>query len=225
MSTKYLTYYDADVDLEDVELFEDRRWLNDKCIDLFIEYLEHNTTSNDDVSRSKVFLLRAALTFFISNIQDSTFLAGALPKQIFIAQVIFMIVNDNVDVTKARGGNHWSLLVFIRKTNKFLHYDSASGMNTGVAKYNAMRIAGVLGVTGSSFHNMKTPLQENGNECGVYVISITEQLYQKVVKYYQTHHHDDEKEFASIFELEQDKIPTGREMRKRCRKIVQELRD
>ncbi|CAG8585834.1 3977_t:CDS:2 [Gigaspora rosea] len=193
MSAKYLTYYDADVDLEDVELFEDGRWLNDKCIDLFIEYLDHNLTSKDDISRSKVFLLRAALTYLISNIQDSTFLAGALPKRIFTAQVIFMIVNDNVDVTKARGGNHWSLLIFIRKTNKFLHYDSANGMNIGVAKYNAMRIASVLNVTGSSFHNMKTPLQEN--------------------------------EFDLAFEIEQDQIPIGREMRKRCKKIVQELRE
>ncbi|CAG8481326.1 5545_t:CDS:2 [Scutellospora calospora] len=249
MSSKYLTYYDADVDLEDVELFEDGRWLNDKCIDLFIEYLDHNITSKDDISRSKVFLLRAALTFLISNIQGVLsyitfiFIASLLYDQflskssIFTAQVIFMIVNDNNDVTKARGGNHWSLLIFIRKTNKFLHYDSANGMNTEAAKSNAVRIAGVLGVTGSSFHNMKTPLQENAfnfnnfvfkphiKECGIYVISITEQLYRKVIKYYQTHDHDDEIELSSVFELDNDQIPIGREMRKRCRNIVKDLRN
>ena len=44
------------------------------------------------------------------------------------SEYIFLPVNDNVELCKD-AGDHWSLLVYGKKTNKFYHYDSIGRSN------------------------------------------------------------------------------------------------
>ncbi|KAM5581424.1 NEDD8-specific protease 1-like [Rosa sericea] len=50
-------------------------------------------------------------------------------------------VNDNVDTSQSDGGKQWSLLVYYRKSNTFMHYDSFGGFNSLVARklYRAVK--------------------------------------------------------------------------------------
>ncbi|CAG8448921.1 14317_t:CDS:2 [Acaulospora morrowiae] len=222
----YLTYHDADIDEEAVMLFNDGCWLNDKCIDLYLEYLAHTVAPEDD-SEKAIFICSAAMTFFLSNLPSGTDLSILVAPQFTSAPVIFSVINNNPDVTVALGGSHWSLMVYVRDMNECLHYDSASGINTNAAKKVAKKLFGI-----GKVRNMRVPQQQNAtfiainslrlfitSECGLYVLSIAEHIYRKVIK-----PKDALKYPKELFEIEFSEIPSGDTMRKNCRGVVATLK-
>lgn len=73
----------------------------------------------------------------------------------FLANVIFIPVNDKKLLESFEGGSHWSLLVYVKKNNKFLYYDSSNNYNFNVANKFATKISGVLEVKSKLNFNEK----------------------------------------------------------------------
>lgn len=92
-------------------------------------------------------------------------------------------INNNEDVDFASGGTHWSLLVYRRDYNCFEHYDSMDGMNLRIAKKCVSIIKPFIcsDVSSAKFEEPWTPQQENGYDCGVYVMAIAQTLCKAYV--------------------------------------------
>lgn len=72
-----------------------------------------------------------------------------------------------------------SLLVYFQETNSFHHYDSHSSFNTSAARSLAQNVEPFLHCKSGQnpcFMEDRCPQQQNGYDCGVYVVCVTEQL-------------------------------------------------
>lgn len=89
-------------------------------------------------------------------------------------------MNDNPDVEAAGGGSHWSLLVYFCHACIFRHYDSSTGRASRTAAARLHRaVRDVLAPGGTPCplqHVQAMPQQENGYDCGIYVLAMTDAL-------------------------------------------------
>ncbi|GBC01037.1 hypothetical protein RclHR1_04040007 [Rhizophagus clarus] len=219
MLTATLYYKDAMLTPADYYLLYDDRWLNDQCVDFYLEYLEYNSSVKEE-SKVKPYLLRASMSFLIANIEDAKYLSKALPKQIFSSDIIFIPVNNKQSLESYIGGSHWSLLVYVKENNKFLYYDSANDMNFDIANKFADKISGVLEVKRNDIVIVNTPQQKNGSDCGVFVLSITDQFYQRII---ESQSNSDQVDFEKILEVDVQNLLSPSNMRKKIRNLVNEL--
>ncbi|RIA80197.1 hypothetical protein C1645_810549 [Glomus cerebriforme] len=221
MLTSTLYYKDAMLTPADYDYLYDDRWLNDQCIDFYLEYLEYNFPIKDD-SKVRLCLLRASMSFLISNIEDAKYLSKALPKQMFSANIIFIPVNDKQLLESFVGGSHWSLLVYVKNSNKFLYYDSANNYNLYVANKFADKISGILEFERDDMKIMNTPQQMNGIDCGVYVLSIIDQLYQRII---ELPSNSDQADCEKILEVDKQNLLPISDMRKEIRDLAEKLKN
>ncbi|CAG8572523.1 8067_t:CDS:2 [Ambispora leptoticha] len=219
-----LLYHDVVLYKDDFELLKDHQWLNDTCIEFYMEYLEKTklTSQKDEQeNRLTIFLLKPGLTYLISNIQDAQFLASAIPREIYMADIIFLPINNNQNPTRAGGGTHWSLVVYLKAQQQFLHYDSAHEFNTVAAHVTVERIAALLDVKEIRFLQMLTPQQDNGTDCGVFVIAIIDHLVNRILT---------KSAGAANFVMDEMQISSANditspgEMRLRLQQLVEQLR-
>ena len=100
--------------------------------------------------------------------------------QVQTKSVVLFAVNDNPDVEAAGGGSHWSLLVYFCHACIFRHYDSSTGRASRTAAARLHRaVRDVLapgGIECPLQHVQAMPQQENGYDCGIYVLAMTDAL-------------------------------------------------
>ncbi|KAK9935781.1 hypothetical protein M0R45_022866 [Rubus argutus] len=137
MDPKVLTYNSVVLRRSDLDLLRGPHYLNDCIIEFYFSYVS-NYLCNDDI-----LLVSPTMSFWLANSEDSeaTFRDFEESNQLGKKQVVIFTVNDNQDTSKKDGGNHWSLLVYYRKSNAFVHYDSLGGLNNLVARkfYGAVK--------------------------------------------------------------------------------------
>ncbi|KAF7731264.1 SUMO1 sentrin specific peptidase 8 [Apophysomyces ossiformis] len=192
-----LHFHDVVVREYDYDTLADGQWINDTIIDFHAEYLEREYLPKDN----SFLFLRPGMVQLIRHTPgkrkeegdsnrgelipktDPTQLGSALPANIDQRLVIFIPINDGEPQT-AYSGSHWSLLVFLRATATFYYYDSMQGANLNEARATAMKLLLLLKLSQHpEFIPVPTPQQENGADCGVYVISITDLLVQRMLHY------------------------------------------
>mmetsp|Transcript_18809 Transcript_18809/g.33583 ORF Transcript_18809/g.33583 Transcript_18809/m.33583 type:complete len:124 (-) Transcript_18809:294-665(-) len=83
-------------------------------------------------------------------------------------QLIVFAVNNNRDVDCAGGGSHWSTLVYFARSKSFVHFDSLSGGNSVSARRLFETISDFF--NGGSFKEGNMRQQENGHDCGLFVL-------------------------------------------------------
>jgi sentrin-specific protease 8 len=91
-------------------------------------------------------------------------------------------VNDNQSFDSE--SSHWSLLVY--ENQRFVHYDSSAGHNTTAAKKIARTFLQLLSASGVDnvptwssglfVNDRDAPQQQNGYDCGMYVLVVAEFL-------------------------------------------------
>lgn len=101
-------------------------------------------------------------------------------------------VNDSSEVEKASSGSHWSLLVFSRPDNKFIHFDSWGGSNEYAARKLYQKLLPLISpdsdTTSLTFHSMEDCCaQDNGRDCGLHVLGNARHVLEFVNK---SHSHD-----------------------------------
>lgn len=169
---KILSYNDVVLRKSDLDILGGPYYLNDRIIEFYFSYLCTRHPSKD------ILLAPPSIAFWIMNCPDPESLNDFLePLNLRDKKLVIFPVNDNNDVSKAEGGNHWSLLAFYREANVFVHHDSNKGMN----KYHAKRLyKAVARFTGGSNSTSdpsyvecsESPQQVNGHDCGLYVTAI-----------------------------------------------------
>jgi len=173
-----LNYYDSLLRQSDVALLNVGQWLNDRLIGFAFEYFQNDVFS---ALADHVVFISPEVTQFIK-------LSGAEELPIFLEplnlpskDLVFLAVNDQEDMERA-GGSHWSLLVYSRKLDACVHYDSASS-NEHTARKLAKKISMFVNNTGSTsvkFIEGSLSQQTNSSDCGVYTVAVAELICEKV---------------------------------------------
>jgi len=168
-----LSYGDCLLRTRDVALLKSPNWLNDALIGFAFEFL-FNQLSHD--LRSSVCMIAPEVTQFIK-LSASGDEEGGLPLEIFLEPLkleekdfVFLAINDQDD-SESAGGNHWSLLVFSRSNNAFVHFDSAS-YNRSDADRVAKKVAPFVKCSSSPrfVESSRAAKQRNGFDCGMFLI-------------------------------------------------------
>ncbi|KAF5930933.1 hypothetical protein HYC85_031806 [Camellia sinensis] len=165
---KILSYNDVVLRRSDLDILSGPYFLNDRIIEFYFSYLPSCYPSEE--------------ILLIANRRDIESLKDFVePLNLSSKKLVIFPVNNNDDVTEAEGGNHWSLLMFERKTNVFVHHDSYGGLNAGHAKQLYRATVGYMGISDMAsackyVEYSKTPQQVNGYDCGLYIAAIAKAI-------------------------------------------------
>ncbi|EFA81807.1 sentrin-specific protease 8 [Heterostelium album PN500] len=185
-----LSFKDASLYKSDLSILKNRyQWLNDAIISFYFEYLS-DTLLKDYLE--KITLMSASTVFMLNyvngdDVAELNSMIGALdlPSK----EIIFIPINNNEDPDQIAGGSHWSLLVYEKVNQSFYYYDSISGdSNYAYGCVIARKLYKLLTgqqYTSSKISKRNTPQQRNGFDCGMYLLSITENLSQQLIENYK----------------------------------------
>lgn len=161
-----VSYHDCILRKNDVSLLEGPHWLNDAVIGFYFEYLGQRHKH----SRHRLLFISPELTQLLKLTDSHEYPIFLDPIKATEKDFIFFPVND-CSSRYTGGGTHWSLVVFSRLEKTCYSFDSSRGMNAGVAREFSRSIMRYLLDKGKGqFVEVETPLQENGYDCGLFVL-------------------------------------------------------
>ncbi|XP_022988745.1 NEDD8-specific protease 1-like [Cucurbita maxima] len=185
MDPKFLTYNGVVLRRSDVRSLEDCNYLNDAIIDFYFAYLFESYQSDD------ILLVPTSISFLLGNAPDwDTFIATVESLNFHEKKLIFFTVNDNSNFSSS-GGSHWSLLVYCRKRNLFMHYDSLHMMNNESAFAIYESVNSYISYDSAEFMECRAPRQRNGYDCGLYVMEIARVIYERYFNFDQFQNEDE----------------------------------
>ncbi|ULJ74465.1 Ulp1 family isopeptidase [Rhizobium gallicum] len=161
-----------------------REWLEDRHIQRDYELLmEELRGSNPDLA-SRTRFVDPLIAFQVGNAVDRDALTAL--HRLFhdrngndSADFLFLPVNDASVTDPNRRGTHWSLLLVDRRDRErpaaAYHYDSSWGRNDEPAERLARRV-------GANLRGARMRQQENGFDCGVFVVDGTRALVQGLAR-------------------------------------------
>ncbi|EEF41760.1 sentrin/sumo-specific protease, senp8, putative [Ricinus communis] len=116
---------------DDLCLLNGPYYLSDSIIDFYFNYLSSFYSLDDD--DNGILFVPPTVSFWLANCGDDpdTIKDFLEPLNLSSKNLIFFAVNDSERVVHrdGGGGTHWSLLVFCREMNMFVHHDSCHGIN------------------------------------------------------------------------------------------------
>ncbi|KMT03925.1 hypothetical protein BVRB_8g187350 [Beta vulgaris subsp. vulgaris] len=125
-----LKYKDIVLRASDLDTLRGPCFLNDQIIAFYFSYLLSSSKSDD------ILFVEPSISVCLANCQDDKFIEEFAQSCIMSSKrLVLFTVNDNDDFDGG-GGNHWSILVYDRTKNSFLHYDSMEGVNS----FHAMKL-------------------------------------------------------------------------------------
>ncbi|KAI4322218.1 hypothetical protein L6164_021930 [Bauhinia variegata] len=171
---KILSYNDVVLRRSDLGILSGPYFLNDRIIEFYFSYLASSYPTKD------ILLVPPSIAFWIMQCPVVESLRDFLePLHLSEKTLVIFPINNNDDVSLAEGGSHWSLLVYYRNANNFVHHDSLNGMNRVPAKKLYKAVVGYMGMGVSDSASeaeflecSDSPKQRNGHDCGLYVIAI-----------------------------------------------------
>ncbi|KAJ2464151.1 hypothetical protein GGI03_003404, partial [Coemansia sp. RSA 2337] len=172
------SYHDTAVYSGDPLTLHEGQWLNDAMLSFYYEYLTHEILRGDN----SVLLLKPTLVQCLRLQQDVESLRSALPTDMHSKEIIFIPINNSNGFEHV-GGSHWSLLVYVKHTNPTYHYyDSMANVNYQYALAVKSKLDLFLFGASSQGPPMVThscPQQENGSDCGIFVVLYTDLLARR----------------------------------------------
>ncbi|KAJ2103862.1 hypothetical protein GGI09_000440 [Coemansia sp. S100] len=176
--TLLFSYHDTAVYSGDPLTLHEGQWLNDAMLSFYYEYLTHEILRGDN----SVLLLKPTLVQCLRLQQDVESLRSALPTDMNSKEIIFIPINNSNGFEHV-GGSHWSLLVYVKHTNPTYHYyDSMANINYQCALAVKSKLDLFLFGASSQGPPMVThscPQQENGSDCGIFVVLYTDLLARR----------------------------------------------
>ena len=167
-----LTCRESDLFQEDLESMDDRKYITDGGIQFYIQSLWERI--EEDIKNKKVKIVSPSISYYIQN-QDSKKEIRKMINDMELNNSEWKIypINNKKD-TEKDGGTHWSLLVYRKRNNTYLHFDPIKGMNERHAK----RLITSLLDTESFNEEGNMPKkkevvwerQKCGYDCGVYTM-------------------------------------------------------
>lgn len=166
---RILSYHDEILRRSDLGILSSRSsFINDRIISFYLTHVSLALSR----SFSTTLMIPPSLSYLISLCPNDPQIIS--PLNLPSKTLILFPVNDNPDPTVAEGGTHWSLLVYNRESNEFVHHDSFSGLNSRCARRLREAVKGFVGWDGENarFVEARTPQQRNGFDCGLFVMAI-----------------------------------------------------
>lgn len=159
-----LSYQDEVLRRSDLAILRGPNFINDRIISFFFTHLSLSLSSS-------TLLIPPSLSYLVSHISDPSILS---PLDLPSKTLILFPVNDNPDPEVPEGGAHWSLLVYDRPSNLFVHHDSLNGLNGRCARRLFSAVKDLVGGDGGEgrFVEGRTPQQRNGFDCGLFVMAV-----------------------------------------------------
>ncbi|EFN83949.1 Sentrin-specific protease 8 [Harpegnathos saltator] len=175
-----LSYHDSLLRLSDVNLLKGTHWLNDAIIGFYYEYL---TEEYKKYGNTQLLFMNPPLTQLLrmeNPINCCVFLDSVNAKNY---NFVFFPLN-NCDSLGSPGGTHWSLLVYSRIDQMCYHYDSSSSyINTFIAsEFTSNVIKYFLGKPKKSYNEIISPPQNNGHDCGLHVLCLTDVISRHILR-------------------------------------------
>ncbi|XP_015599373.1 sentrin-specific protease 8 [Cephus cinctus] len=168
-----LSYYDCLLRRADVNLLKGPCWLNDALVGFYFEYLNRKF---QDADTNKSLFISPEMTQLLKLSDISEYDIFLEPINVSSSAFVFFPLN-NCDSRVNAGGSHWSLLVFSRPEKICFHFDSSKGINRDIAKEFSRKIMDyLLGKGLGSFTEVNCPQQDNGYDCGLFVLCFTDIL-------------------------------------------------
>lgn len=165
------------------------KWLDDCHIETYYETLSaHISKFRDDI-----LLVPPSVSQIIQNGSSYDILTTLTSLKLNSMNIAFFAVsNCEEKLNNSEGkqittsnltnrGTHWSLLVYITKTNTFTHLDSIKGLN----KKHAKQMASNINVNGV-YKEIKTLQQISNFECGIHLLANTQQILSLIFKSQKT---------------------------------------
>jgi hypothetical protein len=132
-----------DVTVRQSDLDSCECWLTDIILSFAYSELERSLHAP---TKAQVGLVQAS-TVFMGNVLEGADLATIVANlKLSTKAFVFLPINNNADPDRARGGSHWSLLVYSRTANEFWYFDSCNNMNQSAAMHVARSFANALHV-------------------------------------------------------------------------------
>jgi sentrin-specific protease 8 len=169
------TFYDSQtLYYDDVKTLCGPYWLTDAVITYYYLLLENDKFPNE---KNNMCFIPPAITFWASMVDDASDAVG--PLELEKKNLIFIPINDSESDTG--GGSHWSLVIYDREIDTFNYYDSMGTHNLSAARRMVRKLAphvGTKNVSKPKFDVRPSPQQNNGFDCGVHVLAVTDNLAQ-----------------------------------------------
>lgn len=152
----------------DIDILNGSNFLNDRIIDFYFTYLDAYLYSD------KLLLLPLPIAFRVRDIPADNESLIELLELLHLQRrkiIVIPVLNDDMSVSR----KHWSLLVFVRSENAFIHYDSSKeNLNDPDAEqiYKVLSPYTDYDATTSFIQYSNTPKQDEPWECGVYILAL-----------------------------------------------------
>ncbi|MET4044209.1 hypothetical protein ABIC03_005930 [Bradyrhizobium sp. RT6a] len=162
-------------------VLDTQQWLGDEHIQRDYELLAQELRGSNPDLATRTRFVDPLIAFQLSHGADSDALR-ALHRLVDdrngndIVDFLFLPVSDASPTDRARRGEHWSLLLVDRRDRErpvAYHYDSAPGFNDWPAQRLAERL-------GANLQAASMRRQNNGYDCGVFVVDGTRALVSRM---------------------------------------------
>ena len=99
--------------------------------------------------------------------------------------IFFINYNKNIRTeteTLREGGDHWSILLYNKKINKFFHHDPIANTNKEYAVLMAQKLKNIDNKINPIVIEVLSPQQKNGFDCGIYALLYIKKIIEKIRK-------------------------------------------
>ena len=163
---------------EDIESVNDGKYVTDQVIEFFMQSCmqsyEERTEANN--TRERIKIIGPAMTYLLQK-EDSKSTIKQHKKELNLNNHEWVIytINNNSDPEKGDGGTHWSLLIYRKKDNKYIYFDSVKEVNLRHVKELITNLAvdnESFGMNGDlpTYKVAKCKQQNNSFDCGIFVM-------------------------------------------------------
>lgn len=100
------------------------------------------------------------------------------PEYLRDRRIVVLPVNNAAEFWRPDRGSHWSVLVIdatAEGSPRFIHHDSLGELNLSAARHLASRMHTIF-PTAQEVENARTPRQQTGYDCAVYVMAIARSI-------------------------------------------------
>ena len=186
MSNKFLNYKRYDLNQSDATILKSGGWLTSDCLQFAFASIINN--SDGSLTHSKFAFLNPLTIMMLSHGDTETQASIVEDCDLTAKDLIFIPLNDADATSSTNRGTHWRLLIYCKSNASFHLYDSSSSSSggtdlgtqaNGLVNCLAPFLSNTNGQVGKTCTCVqeKCPQQENGYDCGAFVISIVKFLY------------------------------------------------
>lgn len=166
------------------------KWVTDDTVQMYFDLL------NQKILPSNIFLMNPVIAVAIINLMDIRDLIE--PLEINRKDFIIIPINNTQAVQHiGKSGTHWSLMLLDVKQKMFYYFDSLNNINFEYARILLEKLKPFMkDARNSSIVKVVTPQQKNGNDCGIYMMLVTDIVIPKLIG---NHFSITVKDFENIF--------------------------